>query len=121
MQIHYVDYGNDATVKLDNLYPAKKYGDIPILVRRFYVPRLVPADKHGKWCPVVLKEFKKRLIDETCIVCVENTARNNLNKQILPCSIEPHILPCDIYKWLLDKKLGYATELNEDSQAILFV
>lgn len=125
-QINYIDYGDNAEVKLDDLCQATGFGEIPILAHKFYVSRLVPADKTGKWCKKVLTEFRLRLQNEMCIVSIDNVARGEpKDNQILPCSIEPLILPdmssCDMYKWLLKKNLGYNTGVNDSGQEILIV
>lgn len=112
-----------AIAEMDDLYPATKFGDIPILAHRLYVPRLVPGNKNGKWCRVIIKEFRKRLINKMCQVSIDgNYGINN----ILPCSIEPDDLPCNIYKWMFKTKLGYIPNapgagLNEDGQDFLYV
>ncbi|XP_031638570.1 uncharacterized protein LOC116350779 [Contarinia nasturtii] len=116
--IKFVDYGYKVIMDLDGLYPATRFGDIPILVNRVYVPKLVPGDENGKWHQIVLNEFRSRLINEMCEVRIEGNYQIN---NILPCSIEPDTLPCDIYKWILKKKLGYIPNtpgagLNDDGE-----
>lgn len=109
-------------MKLDDLCQATGFGEIPILAHKFYVSKLVPADRTGKWCRKVLTEFRLKLQNEMCVVCIDNLARDeSKDNQILPCSIEPLILPCDMYKWLLKKNLGYNTGLNDNGQEILIV
>lgn len=108
---------------LDELLPATDFGDIPVLVRKLYVKSLIPAKRNGQWSsPAAMAEFRSRLLNEMCTVCIlEDTRREYKKKLILPCSIEPHILPCDIHKWLLKKKLGFATKLSENGDNILYV
>lgn len=123
MQIHYVDYGDKAIKKLDDLFPATNFGDIPVLVYKFYVPTLVPADKRtGKWSTVVMAEIRKRLQNEMCKVgIIEDAQREPKPTDTLPCTIEPLILPCDIHKWLLREKLAFKTGLCENGEECLFI
>lgn len=117
-----MDYGNDAQMRLDDLYPATKFSGIPILVQRYYIPKLVPLDKSGKWCSEVFKEFRSKLINKMCNVCVDDIINiEQFGNQILPCTIEPTSLPCDIYNWLLKMKLGLGTGLSTSGEGILYV
>ncbi|XP_055310963.1 uncharacterized protein LOC129573857 isoform X2 [Sitodiplosis mosellana] len=120
--IKYIDYGDKAVKRLDDLFPATNFGDIPVLAHTFFIPTLVPADKSGRWCAAVMTEFRLRLQNEMCTISiVQDARREHKNQKTLPCSIEPHILPCDIHKWLLKKKFGYKTGFNENGQDILFI
>lgn len=102
------------------MIPATKFGDIPILAHRLYVSNIVAGQKNGAWNPIILQEFKSRLLNEVCIVRVEDVPQIE-NMKLLPCSIEPRRMPCDIYKWLLKEKLGYFTDIDDNGDGILIV
>lgn len=121
-QIHFVDYGDDVLMGLDDLHPATIFGDVPILVHRFYIPKLIPLDKNGKWSPIIFNEFKDKLINEMCIMSLDNaTIIDQTIDNIFPCSIEPRNLPCDIFNWLLKKRLGFGTDIDENGEEIIYV
>lgn len=115
-----MDYGDKVIMHLNDLNVATIYGNIPVLAHKFFVSKLKPNAKTGKWFPDILSEFKQQLLLKTCDVRIDNTIDNHNNLKILPCSIEPKELPCDIFKWLCNKKFGIK-DVDADNEEILIV
>lgn len=69
-----------------------------------------------------MTEIRKRLQNEMCIVGIkQDVQREPKPTDILPCTIEPYILPCDIHKWLLREKLAFDSGLNENDEECLYI
>lgn len=108
------------------MYPATKFGAIPILVHRFYDSKFVAADKGGNWSTVVWQEFKHSLIKADAVVECDIRVDpivdiNQIRNEILPCSIEARILPADQYTMFKQKKFFFDVGYNANDEGILFV
>lgn len=119
-QIKYVDYGNKVITKMDCIYPATKFGDIPIMAHRLYATNIVSGRKSGKWNTETLDTFRKKLVNEACDVWLEEVPELE-NMKILPCTIEAKRMPCEIGKWLIKQRLGLDTNIDEYNNGILIV
>lgn len=115
-----MDYGNKVITKLNCIYPATEFGDIPIMAHRLCATNMVSGRKSGKWNPEILDTFRKKLVNEACDVWLEDVSELE-NMKTLPCKIEAKRMPCEIGKWLIKQRLGIDTNIDEHRNGILIV
>lgn len=62
-----------------------------------------------------MDELKIQLIDHLVTIRVDNMG------DIPKCTIIPAKLPCDIFDWLVQKRLAHETKTSSSNEQILYV
>lgn len=113
----FVDYGDKMMTRLNDLYVATSFSNIPMLAHRFYVPELRAYNKNKQWSDHVLQKCREWLVNETCNI----HTRGSLQTKILPCSIGPTTQKHDLISYIKRNQLYYEEGVDEKGDIILSV
>lgn len=119
--VKYVDYGQYQKCHLDDLRLATEFGDIPILVNRYYIPEIVAASPSGKWFCTIWKTFVERFVGELCQIKVDRDTQ--VGMPIVPCSIIVHSIRTygSIFTWMESNQLALSVKSDQNCGLTIYV
>lgn len=115
--IEFVDYGQRTDCQMNDLRVATKFGNIPSLVNRYYMPEIIVQNPSGEWLGKIYEQCLAEIEGQFVEVDVIATP---YVRNIVPCAIRSFRIGY-IIKWMLRTKLATNVSGNPDGDLCLHV